>query len=369
MEKDKLVEVIDEGIVFSNPDLVFGYGAWPSIAKAENGDLLVVYSGNRIMHVCPFAKVILQRSRDEGKTWSSQIIAVDTPLDDRDAGILPLPGGKLMVSTFNNTRQQQTEWAAKNQFGATILTDLVRAYLPTVSDQMEEKYLGSLLSISDDNGFSFGAPFKAPVSAPHGPALLKDGSIIYAGAYYPAKPAGSDGQIGIFKSNDYRNFELLTEIQRSPEAMDKLYCEPHIIELPGGRLVLHIRVQGDYKNIGERYFTVLQSISDDQGKTFTIPKFTGAEGSPPHLMLHSSGTLISAYGRRKPPYGIQVMFSRDNAETWDTNYFVWNRGVDTDLGYPASVELSNGDIFTIYYAKIFGQKLTSILWTRWRIPD
>jgi len=32
------------------------------------------------------------------------------------------------------------------------------------------------------------------------------------------------------------------------------------------------------------------------------------------------------------------------------------------------VELSNGDILTVYYAKIFGQKQTSILWTRWSIP-
>ena len=369
MQKDKYVEVVDEGVVFSNPDLVFGYSAWPSITRAENGDLLAVYSGNRIMHVCPFAKVMMQRSRDEGKTWSAQTIAIDTTLDDRDAGILTLPGGKLMVSTFNNTRQQQTEWADKNRFGPAVLTDLVKAYLPAISDEMEEKYHGSLLSVSDDSGFSFNAPFKAPCTAPHGPALLKDGSILYAGAHFPGKQAGTDGQIGIFKSKDHRNFELLAEIARSPDAMEMLYCEPHIIELPSGRLVLHIRVQGDYKAMGERYFTIMQSVSDDGGKTFTVPKLTGADGSPPHLMLHSSGTLISVYGRRKPPYGIQAMFSRDSAETWDINHFVWDRGVDGDLGYPASVELRNGDILTIYYAKIFGQKLTSILWTRWRLPS
>ena len=300
--KDRFVNVVDQGVIFSDPDLVFGYSAWPSIAKAGNGDLLVVYSGNRIMHVCPFAKVILQRSRDEGKTWSARTIAIDTPLDDRDAGILALPGGKLIVSTFNNTREQQTNWADKNQFGPGVLTNLVKAYLPAVTDEMENKYLGSLLSISDDSGFTFGEPFRSPVTAPHGPSLLKDGSIIYAGAFYPGKPAGSDNPIGIYKSKDYRNFELLSCADRSPEAMDKLYCEPHIIELPSGRLVLHIRVQGDYKSVGERYFTIMQSVSDDNGKTFTVPKMTGAEGSPPHLLLHSSGALISVYGRRKPPY-------------------------------------------------------------------
>ena len=368
MENDKYVKVIDEGVVFSNPDLVFGYSAWPSITKAENGDLLAVYSGNRIMHVCPFAKVILQRSKDEGKTWSAQTIAVDTTLDDRDAGVLALPGGKVLVSTFNNTRAMQEDWADKSRFGPTVLTNLVKAYLPTISDEMEEKYYGSLLSISDDNAYSFGAPFKVPVTAPHGPNLMKDGSLIYAGAHFPGKQAGSEGQIAVFKSKDYRNFELLSEIALGADTKDKLYCEPHIIELPNGRLVLHIRAQNDYKAGGERFFTILQSVSDDGGKTFTTPKLTGADGSPPHLLLHSSGTLVSVYGRRKPPYGIQVMLSRDNAETWDTDYFVWDRGVDGDLGYPASVELSNGDILTVYYAKIFGQKLCSILWTRWQLP-
>jgi hypothetical protein len=368
MVMDKFADIVDQGVVFSNPDLVFGYSAWPSITRAKNGDLLAVYSGCRIKHVCPFGKVMLQRSRDEGKTWSAPMIAIDTPLDDRDAGVTALPGGKAAITTFNNTRQQQGDWADKNRLGPPLLNSLIKAYLPTVSDKMEEKYLGSLMSISDDDGFSFGAPFKSPVTAPHGPNLLKDGSMIYAGALFPGKPAGTDGQIAVYKIKDHNNFELLAEIKRGPEAMDKLYCEPHIIELPNGRLVLHIRVQGDYEAEGELFFTVMQSISDDGGKTFSIPKLTGATGSPPHLLLHSSGTLVSVYGKREPPYGIQAMFSRDNAETWDTNYYIWNRGVDGDLGYPASVELSNGDILTIYYAKLLGQKLTSILWTRWRIP-
>ena len=366
MQKDKCVNVVDEGIVFSNPDLVFGYCGWPSVAKAENGDLLAVYSGNRIMHICPYGKVMFQRSRDEGKTWSARSIAIDTPLDDRDAGILPLPGNKMLVSSFNNTRQQQKDWAEHN---SSALGDLVRAYLPAVNDETEEKYLGSSLSFSEDDGFSFSKPFRVPVSAPHGPALLKDGSVIYAGMYFPANPITTGHKVAVFKSGDYRNFELLSEVPRNPGHTGKVYCEPHIIELPSGRLLIHIRSQYDKKpSSGEFYFTILQSVSDDRGKTFSMPKETGADGSPPHLLMHSSGTLMSVYGRRRPPYGIQVMFSKDEGETWDKDYFVWNRGVDGDLGYPASVELSNGDVLTIYYTKIFNQKSTSILWTRWRLP-
>ncbi|HHW30632.1 MAG TPA: exo-alpha-sialidase [Clostridiaceae bacterium] len=383
----KYVQIIDSGVVISRPDNVFGYSAWPSVARDANGDLLVAFSGNRIMHVCPFGKVLIVKSKDEGKTWSAPMIAVDTPLDDRDAGILNVGDGRLVVTTFNNTRENQRKWAEGGKYGTEVLRNLALAYLPTLCDAQEEKYYGSLMSISEDNGFSWGEPFKVPVSAPHGPNLLKNGSLIYAGIPFPGKPAGSSYPIAVYRSDNYRDFYKLADIPVCPEAPDVLYVEPHIIELPNGRLVLHIRMDEVGKRYEEKLFTICQSISDDGGKTWTTPKIIGSTGAPPHLMLHSSGTLICAYGRRTPGYGIQVMFSRDNAETWDTDYYIWDEGESADLGYPASVELDNGDIFTVFYAAKKGEKLPSskdkkenpemktysgmcsILWTRWRIPE
>jgi hypothetical protein len=372
---DRYVQTCGQGVLASYSDLVFGYCGWPSAAIAGNGDILVSYSGNRLMHVCPFGKAILVRSRDEGKTWSSRMIAIDTPLDNRDSGVVTLPGGGVAVTTFTNTRKQQAFWAGGENSSRDPLKKLVMAYLPTISDELEEKYYGGLMAISGDDGFSFGEPFKTPVCTPHGPSLMRNGSLIYAGHLLQKRTEAdgdvnqthpnTDGIIQVYKldkCSGYREAEFLGEIPGlEPKTGTMRYCEPHTVELPNGRLVVHIRVHGDI-------FTTEQSISDDGGRTFSPPKPTGATGAPPHLMLHSSGTLVSVYGRRKPPYGIHAMFSRDNAETWDTDWFIWNQGVDGDLGYPASVELPNGDIFTVYYAKIRGQQQTSILWTRWRIP-
>ena len=78
------VKILEHGTVFSQPDRVTGYAAWPSVTRDADGTLVAAFSGNRIMHVCPYGKVLLVKSRDEGKTWSAPIIAVDTPLDDRD---------------------------------------------------------------------------------------------------------------------------------------------------------------------------------------------------------------------------------------------------------------------------------------------
>ena len=45
------------------------FAGWPTLARRNNGELLVVYSGGREAHICPFGRVELIRSRDEGRTW------------------------------------------------------------------------------------------------------------------------------------------------------------------------------------------------------------------------------------------------------------------------------------------------------------
>jgi sialidase-1 len=44
------------------------YHGWPTLARRTNGDLLLVCSGGRESHICPFGRVELMRSRDGGGT-------------------------------------------------------------------------------------------------------------------------------------------------------------------------------------------------------------------------------------------------------------------------------------------------------------
>jgi hypothetical protein len=78
------------------------YHGWPTLARRKNGELLVVYSGGREAHVCPFGRVELIRSLDEGRTWSWPQVLMDSPLDDRDAGACETPTGALLVTTFTS---------------------------------------------------------------------------------------------------------------------------------------------------------------------------------------------------------------------------------------------------------------------------
>src|SRR5690349_15893176 len=72
------------------------YHGWPTLGLDKQGNLLVVCSGGRETHVCPFGRVELIRSSDGGHTWSWPEVLMDTPIDDRDAGLCLTSAGSLL---------------------------------------------------------------------------------------------------------------------------------------------------------------------------------------------------------------------------------------------------------------------------------
>ena len=108
----KQFNVLDIGEVYSNPDCIYKYAAWPTVEKGDSGEILVTFSGGRLKHCDPFGKVLLLKSKNQGKTWSAPVTVIDTPLDDRDSGILNMGDGNLMVTTFNNTKKEQLHWVS-----------------------------------------------------------------------------------------------------------------------------------------------------------------------------------------------------------------------------------------------------------------
>ncbi len=95
---------------------------------------------------------------------------------------------------------------------------------------------------------------------------------------------------------------------------------------------------------------------------------TGIAGSPPHLLKHSSGKLILSYGRREYPCGERAVVSSDGGLTWEAEYILdENRPENGDLGYPATAELPDGSLYTVYYQKYRSDGKCSILATHWEL--
>jgi len=346
----KIIIKEDIKTICSNEHGIHKYFAWPSVARLQDGSLAMVASGFRLSHVCPFGKVVMCRSYDEGKTWTPPQILIDTPLDDRDAGICTFGEKGIIVTSFNNHVDFQRRYQADSLYR--------KGYLDEVEAQGGfEEYLGSTLIISNDGGITYTDPIVVPISSPHGPCVLSDGTIFYVGRKFNDDNSGHHIECHVL------NTDGTTTLRSKIKDVSKelLSCEPHAIQLPNGNIVVHIRVQS--KNV----FTTYQSVSTDMGYTFSdpVPLLDVKGGAPAHLMNHSSGTLISVYGYREAPFGIKAMFSTDCGSTWDIDNVIKDNEISSDLGYPCSVELENSDILTVFYTHEGTNKHTvirSIVW-------
>ena len=244
----------EHGVVCSFANDFLGYFGWPTLAKMDDGTLVAAASGLRNEHVCPFGRNVFCTSTDEGRSWTSMRVANDSPLDDRDTGVVCLGGDKMLLSWFTTDNRAQAD-RAKPEAAAVWQTAFAH-----ITDDNVARWAGAWVCASDDAGESWKAPVKVPLTAPH--------------------------------------------------------------------------------------------------------------GSPPHLLLHSSGALVCAYGYRQEPFGERVMISRDGGESWDYDYILRDDGPDRDLGYPSSVELADGSLLTMYYQKIeSSEEKCSLLWSRWRLPE
>ncbi len=350
------IQVLEKKVICSNPDSQkHNYFAWPSVARLQDGKLMMVASGFRMKHICPFGKAVGCFSEDEGETWTRPAVIIDTPLDDRDAGVLAFGEKSVLVTSFNNTIQAQRNWNKVND-------PYINAYLDSVNaEEAEEKYLGSTFVISHDGGRTFGGVMRIPVGTPHGPVLMNDGSMLYVGRNFSKDDKMTDtDHLSAYRVNEDGTYEFLSDIENvSPELLS---CEPSTIVLPGGKIIVHIRVQ---KN---GYFTIFQSESYDNAKSFTRPhQLLGKTGgAPAHLLRMTDGTLVSVYGYREEPYGIRMMYSKDDGETWSTDHVLWDQGYGADLGYPCSVQLKNGDILTVFYARESENGPAVIYQLKWR---
>ena len=358
----------EHGIVCSLPGQTFGYFGWPSVARAGDGTLVVVSSGLRTEHVCPFGKTVLNFSDDAGRTWSQPRVVNDSPLDDRDAGILCLGGKRLLLSWFTSDTRRYFDQARPSLSGEAIAR--WQEALGAWTDDLVARHLGSWVRLSDD-ALTWGEPIRVPVSTPHGPIALAGGELLYLGKAGFAAGDQQRGEILSCRSADGgRTWSELGCVPTHEGTLPANYHEPHVVELDSGRLVGMIRFEasGDDDPAAEHTFHLFQTSSDDGGATWTPATPTGVYGSPPHLLRHSSGAIVCVYGYRREPYGQRMMISRDGGESWDADWILRDDGPDWDLGYPASVEMPDGSVLTVYYQKHRAGEKPSLLWSRWALP-
>lgn len=91
--------------------------------------------------------------------------------------------------------------------------------------------------------------------------------------------------------------------------------------------------------------------SDDGAKWFldSTPVPDAGEGNPASLIRLRDGRLCVTYGHRANPFRVYARISQDQGKTWGKHLIVRDNGGGRDIGYPRSVQRSDGKVVTIYY--------------------
>ena len=352
------------------------YIGWPSVCRLTNGEVLAVFSGDRDGHICPWGKVQLVRSSDEGETWSDPVTIANGPVDDRDAGIVQMPDGEVVVTYFTSVAYRKSLASDPPKPGTPRWA--WKLHDDKLPPEVVASALGYFRISSRDNGRTWSAPqrMEKVSHAPHGPALMSDGSLLMLGRSFGT----TDDDKG--RAMDVKDVRCVISAWRStdaartwtclqPDIIDEdgecfkphMFHEPFAIDLGNGRIVGLVRYNG-------KDHLLRQTVSEDGGRTWSRMRKTGMAGLPPHLIRLPSGKIVAVYGRRRnmPTVGEYATISDDGGRTWDTAHEVQLIPSDHgDLGYPASCLLLDGSILTVCYQRLPNGRKARLLAVKWRV--
>ena len=337
------------------------YYGWPTVAK-RGGELLAVTSGGRRAHVCPFGRVELFRSYDNGASWTYPQIVYDSPIDDRDAGVCVTSKGTILVTSFTSLAyapildaEKARRAEGKGEWPDEQFNDWSSVH-DRISEEQRQSELGCWMFRSTDDGVTWSKRYATPFNSPHGPISLSDGRLLYMGNELWTQEHRVGASIS---EDDGLTWQVKGYIGTRDGDSLPLYCELHAVEADDGRFVAQIRNEN-----GADFNHTLQTVSKDGGETWTTPQTIGVWGTPSFLTKLKDGRLLMTYGYRREPFGIQARVSDDCGETWSEPITVYGGGASADLGYPSTVVLDDGSLFTLWYELVDGlAKLRSARWT------
>lgn len=341
------------------------YHGWPTLIRQRSGRLILVYSGGRQAHVCPFGRIEMMASEDGGETWSWPRVLIDSAVDDRDAGVLELASGVLIVTYFTSVANEAvTPEQGENEFllGAEEMALWPRVWSRLPAD-LRKGEVASWMIKSEDGGRTWSRRRRTPVNSPHGPAESADGRLLYVG-----REIGANRGPSVWESrNEGDSWKKIADIPSAKDEEGIHYHELHAVEISGRNLVCHLR---SHANPGSdhavpSWVETLQTESKDGGNSWSRPHPVGYHGFPSHLLRLKNGDLLVTYSHRLAPLGIQARLSQDGGATWTKHYLLTEDAASFDLGYPSTIEREDGVLVTVWYERLASSPKAVLRQIRW----
>jgi len=359
-----------------------------NVRRLRSGRLVAVFNEERFAFHHDSGQTVLIISDDDGQTWSepSVVLPFTDTTGNWDCGICELADGTLLVNFTmagyfkRGIRPEQPSWATG---------PMTEAHGDWTWSYRTMSWLGAYTVRSGDGGATWGDPI--PVNArplKHagcrlGAWLTPEGSLLL-GVYGRIRGYGEEGENESTRSallrsdDDGFNWEYYSTMAFDAASIVD-FEEPAIVRVADGRWVgmlrTHVNPSGDAKNMAI-------VISDDDGFSWSVPRFTNIWGYPAEFATLPDGRVLMVYGYRRPPYGVRGIVS-DDGVTWDRadefvvraggvpERFAANPGIFQHIGYPSVTVLGDGGILAMYheYGEGPDRFIQQIVQTRFELPD
>ncbi len=212
------------------------------------------------------------------------------------------------------------------------------------------------------------APFGAHMVGFFGRTLSLDDGTMIGSLYGRLNRADNTTRVWVARSTDSGHSWDFIPVFSDPA--DKIgYNETHLLRLQSSRILAIARPL-----IPARH-NMWQSVSDDDGLTWSEPREVPFWGYPGYPIQLTNGDILVTYAHRRHPVGVRACISHDDGNTWDIDNekIIRDDSLPKGVGYPQSVELPDGNILTVYaMSKIdalkpedeigYGQKLVLHPW-------
>ncbi|EDY81005.1 BNR/Asp-box repeat domain protein [Verrucomicrobiia bacterium DG1235] len=336
---DSQAKILEHLSIYEKRD---AYCAWPAIARAQNGDIIVLFTRTE-EHMAPNGEIMLSRSTDNGRTWQPPAVAYDTVIDDRESGLTTLADGTLLTH-LRSVRFEASSY--QNLPDTAYPPELIERWTDYVEKpeyQNAAQLSRAWQTVSVDNGVTW-APPTPGIDSIHGGIQLQNTGLLVA-SY-----RNDGGNIGVHAApNPTAPWKQIATVP-CPHPDTIRFGEPHVLQLASGRIVMMIRATAKPYDDGSPLCHLWASYSDDNGATWAPAYETPLWGYPPHLQQLSDGRILCTYGYRRAPFGQRACLSEDGI-TWsqDNEIVLRNDAANKDLGYPVSIELEPGRILSVYY--------------------
>jgi len=379
---------IQHAVVYRSADY---QSAFPTVIRLRNGDLITLFNQSLVgdgtgvrgarnetlshWHGAPGNWTTLIRSVDGGRTWApDSLVDIDAAGASQNINapvISELSSGELVLINHRwhvdpPDQHVKAFEGQRRRLGSRRGPEL--AQKPFDSLLFDSLYV----TRSNDQGHTWGAPEPFGISSSldyqsfggrTGIIEMPDGTLLLplegecAGDLKPnAAPTDNRSRCYVARSYDGGS----TWQHPSLVALDGInseiaFGEPAMLRLPGGKLLASLRT--DPTRFDDPHPTldsegyVYQAFSTDNGWTWHGLRRTLIWGRPAHLLQLRSGRILCTYGYRREPFGVRAVLSEDEGETWDMDNEIVIRddGVTSDLGYPASIQLDDDQVLTVYY--------------------